>query len=59
MTLDIALTGLQNSAAQCDSLIANSHKTDPVGTSIHTQIDKEQIVSAAFLNLFIAWETFR
>jgi hypothetical protein len=58
MTLDIALTELHNSAAQCDSLIANSHKTDPVGTSIHTQIDKEQITSAAFLNLFIAWETF-
>ena len=58
MTLAIALNDLQVSAAQCDSLIANSHKTDPAGTFIHTQIDKEQIVSAAFLNLFIAWETF-
>lgn len=58
MTLAIALTELQNSATQCDSLIANSHKADPTGTFIHTQIDKEQITSAAFLNLFIAWETF-
>jgi hypothetical protein len=58
MTLAVALTNFQNSAAQCDSLIANGHKTDSTGAYIHTQTDKEQITAAAFLNLFIAWETF-
>lgn len=58
MTLAVALADFQNSAAQCDSLIANGHKTDSAGAYVHTQIDKEQITAAAFLNLFIAWETF-
>lgn len=58
MTLAVALANFQSSALQCDSLIANGHKTDSAGTYIHTQADKEQITAAAFLNLFIAWETF-
>lgn len=58
MTLAVALADFQNSAAQCDSLIANGHKADSTGAFLHTQIDKEQITAAAFLNLFISWETF-
>jgi hypothetical protein len=58
MTLAVALANFQNSAAQCDSLIANAHKTDSAGAYIHTDIDKELITAAAFLNLFIAWESF-
>jgi hypothetical protein len=58
MTLAVALAAFGNSAAQCTSLIANGHKTDSSGANIHTQIDREQITAAAFLNLFIAWETF-
>ena len=44
--------------AQCDSLVANAHRTDPVGVFLFPQQDREQITVAAFLNMFIAWETF-
>ncbi len=45
-------------AAQCDSLIANAHKTDAAGVAFLPPIDQQQITVAAFLNLYVAWETF-
>jgi hypothetical protein len=52
------LSQFQAEVAQCESLIANAHKLDPAGQSLFPQIDRRQITVAAFLNLFIAWETF-
>jgi hypothetical protein len=53
-----ALADFQTNVAQCDSLIANAHKTDPSSLPILPVLDQQQITVAAFLNLFIAWETF-
>lgn len=58
MTLAAALNELQSNAAQCDSLIANAHNVDATGAPILPPIDRQQITVAAFLNLFIAWESF-
>lgn len=58
MTLANALQEFQSSAAQCGSLIANAHRLDPAGVPILPLIDRKQITIAAFLNLFIGWETF-
>jgi hypothetical protein len=48
----------QGDVAQCDSLIANAHQLDGVGAHLLPLIDRRQIVVAALLNLFVAWETF-
>jgi hypothetical protein len=53
-----SLATFRAKAAQCDSLIANAHKTDPAGLPLFAQMDREQITVAAFLNLFVAWEEF-
>jgi len=53
-----ALADFHASVAQCDSLIANAHQLDPAGQSLLPEIDRQQITVAAFLNMFIAWETF-
>ncbi|MBP2563684.1 hypothetical protein J2766_000243 [Agrobacterium tumefaciens] len=58
MPITQSLAGFQASLAQCDSLIANAHRTDAAGANIFPQRDREQITVAAFLNLFIAWEEF-
>ncbi len=59
MSLVQALADFQSSAAQCDSLIANAHQVDAATkVSVLPVIDRQQITVAAFLNLFIAWETF-
>jgi len=54
-----ALAKFQNRAAQSDNLIVNAHKVDASSkAAILPVIDQQQITVAAFLNLFIAWETF-
>jgi hypothetical protein len=54
-----ALADFRTSVAQCDSLIANAHRLEAVsGNPILPAVDREQITVAAFLNMFIAWETF-
>jgi len=53
-----ALAAFRSAVAQCDSLIASAHKVDGTGASIFPPRDREQITIAAFLNMFIAWETF-
>lgn len=58
MPLANSINELQRRIAQCDSLIANAHKTDSFGSSLFPVVDRQQITVAAFLNLFIAWEVF-
>lgn len=58
MTVAAALAAFTTTAAQCDNLIANAHQTDAAGINILPEIDRKQITSAAFLNLFIGWESF-
>lgn len=58
MALADTLAGFKISVTQCDVLIANAHRTDAAGGFLFRPLDREQITVAAFLNLFIAWETF-
>ena len=58
MSLAQVLANFNGSVAQCESLIANAHKSDPAGAPLFPAIDQQQITVAAFLNMFIAWETF-
>ena len=58
MPLQQSLTVFKSGAAQCAALIANAHRQDASGAGVMPQLDREQITVAAFLNLFIAWETF-
>lgn len=58
MPLDQVLAAFKADVAQCDSLIANAHRTDGAGNSILPVLDRKQITVAAFLNLYVAWETF-
>jgi hypothetical protein len=53
-----ALADFKASTAQCESLIANAHKADHTGSPMLPAIDQQQITVAAFLNIFIAWESF-
>jgi hypothetical protein len=53
------LLDFKGSVAQCDILIANAHQTNGAGGPLlFPALDRQQITVAAFLNLFIAWETF-
>lgn len=58
MSLIQTLSEFQSNATQCENLIANAHQTDPSGTPLLPLLDQQQITVAAFLNLFVAWETF-
>lgn len=58
MSVAHALSRLRAKAAQVDSLVANSHRTDSAGAPLFPTTDRQQITVAAFLNLFIAWEEF-
>jgi hypothetical protein len=58
MALAQVLLEFKDSVAQCDSLIGNAHKVDAAGASVLSTLDQQQITVAAFLNMFIAWETF-
>ena len=58
MSLARTLVQFQSEVAQCESLIANAHRLDPAGAPILPGIDREQITTAAFLNMFKAWEGF-
>jgi hypothetical protein len=58
VSLSQILGEFKGSIAQCDSLISNAHKVDPTGVPLLPTLDQQQITVAAFLNLFIAWETF-
>ncbi len=58
MSLSAILLDFNQSVAQCDSLIANAHRVDATGNPILPAIDQQQITVAAFLNMFMAWESF-
>jgi hypothetical protein len=58
MSLVDTLAIFQASASQCDHLIANAHQTDAAGVAMLPALDQRQITVAAFLNLFVSWETF-
>lgn len=59
MPVTTALEAFNASIAQCDALIANSHRLEPTtGEFFLPALDREQITVAAFLNMFIAWETY-
>ncbi len=58
MPLAKILNDLKADVAQCDSLIANAHRSDANGKSLFPLLDRQQITVAAFLNMYLAWETF-
>lgn len=58
MPVAMILADFRADLGQCDSLIAHSHGTDAGGTPILPPVDQRQITIAAFLNAFIAWESF-
>lgn len=58
VSLADSLATFSAAAAQCESLISNSHIVDAEGDYLLPAIDRKQITSAGFLNLFVAWETF-
>lgn len=58
MLLAQALAAFKADVAQCDNLIANAHQDGPGGTPFLPEMDRRQITVAAFLNVFIAWESF-
>ncbi|MDI1361062.1 hypothetical protein [Methylotenera sp.] len=58
MSLSISLSEIKSRVMQCDNLIANTHLTNRNGAYLFSAIDRQQITVAAFLNLFIAWESF-
>lgn len=58
MSLLDTLAIFQASAFQCDSLIANAHQANSAGIALLPSLDQRQITVAAFLNLFVSWETF-
>lgn len=58
MPLVDTLTAFSAEITQCDDLIAHVHAVDAAGNAILPLLDRKQITVAAFLNMFIAWETF-
>lgn len=58
MSLSNTLSTFRASASQCDCLVANAHQADATGVAVLPALDQRQITVAAFLNLFVSWETF-
>jgi len=59
MPLATILIEFKAALTQCEALVVNAHKTDSAtGQPFLTPTDKEQVTTAAFLNMFIAWENF-
>lgn len=58
MSLAQTLADFQTAAIQCDALVANAHRLDATGVHVLPPLDRQQIVVAAFLNLFVSWEAF-
>jgi hypothetical protein len=58
MSLADTVADFKGAVAQCESLIANAHREDAAGVPFFPARDQQQITVAAFLNLYIAWETF-
>lgn len=58
MTLQVTLADFQIASNQCAALVADAHQTDHTGIPRFPVPSQKQITTAAFLNLFIAWESF-
>lgn len=58
MPIAQALADFKAGVLRCDNLIANAHKLDANGSPFMPEIDRQQVTVAAFLNFFIAWESF-
>lgn len=58
MSIATALEAFQKAVVQCENLISNAHKIDESGNSYLPELDRRQITAAAFLNMFISWETY-
>jgi hypothetical protein len=52
------LTEFRASITDAQSLIAAAHQMDAAGVPLWSQTDTRTITQAAFLKIFIAWETF-
>lgn len=52
------LADFKNKITECEDLIASAHRVDPAGVPFFSGVHQHQITVAAFLNTFIAWETF-
>jgi hypothetical protein len=52
------LTEFRASITDAQSLIAAAHRTDAAGVPLWSPTDTRTITQAAFLKIFIAWETF-
>lgn len=58
MSLGQRLSAFSGEAAQSDRLIAHAHQMGSGKKMLFPLVDREQITVAAFLNLYIAWESF-
>ena len=58
MTIQATLQDLGVKAAQSDLLISEAHALGPEGHPVMSPLSQQQVTVAAFLNLFVAWETF-
>lgn len=58
MPLVDTLNAFKAEITQCDDLIVHVHGLDGAGNPILPPLDRKQVTVAAFLNIFIAWETF-
>jgi hypothetical protein len=58
VSLAKVLDDFKISIAQCENLITNAHKADTAGVPFFLAIGQQQITTSAFLNMFIAWESF-
>lgn len=52
------LAALELTLLECDDLIVSAHLLKPDGSRAFTQSQTELITKSAYLNQFIAWETF-
>lgn len=57
MSISAALNKYKTDVAQCESLIVSAHQATINGNQL-IALDQEQITNCAFLNFFIAWESF-
>ncbi|HDP77701.1 MAG TPA: hypothetical protein ENN47_05875 [Mesotoga infera] len=58
MSLKDTFVAFEIDINQCDNLISHAHLTASDGSFLFSEIDRKQITAAAFLNMFVAWESF-
>src|SRR5262245_21572580 len=58
MTLTQILNDFQTAIANARGLIVAAHRQDATGAFLWTQSERVAIVEAAYMRVFISWETF-